>query len=298
MPSVQETGSGRFERRSADPTISVVMPTLNEAENLPHVLTRLPSCVDELIIVDGRSVDDTVAVARRLRPDVNVVLQDGRGKGNALACGFRAARGDVIVMLDADGSTDPAEIPLFVGALLEGSDYAKGTRFAHGGASADITPLRRVGNGALCWLANRVLRARYTDLCYGYNAFWRDCLEQLHFTCDGFEVETQLNITAARAGLRISEVPSIEHCRLFGQSNLRTVRDGTRVLWTILRAARRRGAPARSRTADATVTVHAPRPLGDIAPGGVQVYRHAPPSAGARRSNPARKLASSSPIGR
>src|SRR5579871_2108700 len=90
-------------------SVSVVIPALNEAANLPHVLTRIPTFVDEVVLVDGRSIDDTVEVARRLRPDIRVVVQDGHGKGNALACGFAAATGDIIVMLDADGSTDPDE---------------------------------------------------------------------------------------------------------------------------------------------------------------------------------------------
>ena len=150
--------------------VSVVIPTLNEAANLPHVLTRLPEVVNEIIVVDGHSIDSTVEVARAILPDVRVVLQDGRGKGNALACGFAAATGDIIVMLDADGSTDPAEIPVFLDALLAGCDFAKGSRFVAGGGSTDITRVRRAGNRALATTVNLLFRTRYTDLCYGYNA--------------------------------------------------------------------------------------------------------------------------------
>jgi glycosyltransferase involved in cell wall biosynthesis len=216
------------------PTISVVIPALNEAANLPHVLTRLPGIVDELVLVDGHSADDTVEVARMIRPDVRIVLQDGRGKGNALACGFAAARGDIIVMLDADGSNDPAEIVAFVAALLAGNDFAKGSRFAPGGASRDITRVRRAGNRALSALVNLLFGTRYSDLCYGYNAFWRHCLAHMHVTCDGFEVETLINVRVARAGLSVIEVASVEHARLHGESKLRAVRDGLRVLRTIL----------------------------------------------------------------
>ena len=215
-------------------TISVVIPTLNEAANLPHVLGRLPAFVDEVVIVDGHSIDDTIAVAREIRPDVRVVLQDSRGKGNALACGFAAAAGDIIVMLDADGSTDPAEIPLFVAALLEGNDFAKGSRFAAGGRSNDITPLRRAGNYLLNLLVNALFGTRYSDLCYGYNAFWKRCLPHMQVTCDGFEVETLINVRVARAGLSVAEVPSVEYARIHGESKLNAVRDGLRVLRTIL----------------------------------------------------------------
>ncbi|HEX2702962.1 MAG TPA: glycosyltransferase family 2 protein [Solirubrobacteraceae bacterium] len=222
------------------PTISVVIPTLNEAANLPHVLTRIPASVDEVVLVDGRSIDDTIVVARALRPDIRVVLQDGRGKGNALACGFAAAHGSIIVMLDADGSTDPAEIDAFVAPLLAGHDFAKGSRFLGAGGSEDITGVRRAGNRVLLALLNVLYGTRYTDLCYGYNAFWRSCLPHMSVNCDGFEVETLITARVARAGLSVVEVPSVEHERLHGVSNLNALPDGMRVLRTILRERIRR----------------------------------------------------------
>jgi glycosyltransferase involved in cell wall biosynthesis len=230
-------GDAEYPRAPLDakaPRISVVIPTLNEASNLPHVLTRLPEIVDEVVLVDGHSIDDTIAVAQMIRPDVRIVLQVETGKGNALACGFAAATGDIIVMIDADGSNDPAEIPRFVEALLAGNDFAKGSRFTDGGYSHDITPLRSGGNRALGLMVNVLFRTHYTDLCYGYNAFWRHCLPDMNVTCTGFEVETLINVRVARAGLSVAEVPSIEHTRLHGESNLRAVRDGLRVLRAIL----------------------------------------------------------------
>ena len=214
--------------------VSVVIPTLNEADNLRHVFERMPTEVFEIILVDGNSTDGTVEAARQLWPDVKVITQPGKGKGNALTCGFWAASGDVIVMLDADGSTDPAEIPRFVAALLSGADFAKGSRFIAGGGSADITTLRRIGNWGLAKLVNHIWGGQYSDLCYGYNAFWRRCLPFVTPDCDGFEVETLMNIRAARAGLRIHEVPSFEHDRRHGTSNLDARRDGLRVLRTIV----------------------------------------------------------------
>jgi glycosyltransferase involved in cell wall biosynthesis len=225
--------------------VSVVVPALNEAKNLPHVLTDMPS-VAEIILVDGGSTDGMVDVARRLCPGIRIVQQTRRGKGNALACGFAAAIGDIIVMIDADGSTDPGEIPRFVAALRAGADFAKGTRFAPGAGSSDITRLRRYGNRCLNQLVNMMFGTAFTDLCYGYNAFWADCLPIFRLDAtssapadgrklwgDGFEIETMLNLRAARARLRVTEVASFEHRRIHGASNLNAATDGLRVLRTI-----------------------------------------------------------------
>jgi glycosyltransferase involved in cell wall biosynthesis len=221
------------------PTVSVVMPTINEARNLPAVLARMPE-VFELIVVDGGSTDGTTAEALRLRPDARILMQPGQGKGDALGAGFRAARGEVIVMLDADGSTDPAEIPVFLAALRDGADVAKGSRFVPGGGSSDITIVRRLGNWVLSRLVNLLYGTSYTDLCYGYNAFRADRLPELDIACEGFEVEALINVQIAKAGLRVTEVPSFESPRLYGESNLRPIRDGLHILAIILRERRSR----------------------------------------------------------
>jgi len=215
--------------------ISVVIPTLNEAMNLPWVLRRMPSYVDEVVIVDGRSLDSTVEVARALRLDVVVVSEPHAGKGFAVRAGLSAASGDIIVMLDADGSMDPQEIGWFVSPLQHEFDFVKGSRYVTGGGSEDITLLRSAGNRALTGLANLVLHSNYSDLCYGYIAMRRECLQILELESEGFEIETELIVRAARAGLRIAEVPSNELTRISGNSNLHTFRDGWRVLRTLAR---------------------------------------------------------------
>ncbi len=216
------------------PAISVIIPALNEAENLPHVLPKVPGWVDEVIVVDDHSTDDTVAVAKDLRPDVRIVTnRRAPGKGNALQAGWEAATGEIIVQVDADGSEDPAEIPAFVGALLAGADYAKGSRFIPGGGTADMTRLRKAGNRAFVWMVRALFGARFTDLCYGYNGFWARVVPQLQIDADGFEIEAMLNIRAVRNGLRIAEVPSFEAERIHGVGRLVTFPDGWRVLRTI-----------------------------------------------------------------
>ncbi|RPK74309.1 Undecaprenyl-phosphate mannosyltransferase [Streptomyces sp. ADI97-07] len=220
------------------PPVSVVIPAMNEAENLPHVFKTLPDWIHEVVLVDGNSTDDTVRVARELRPDVVVVKQVGKGKGDALISGFAACTGEIIVMVDADGSADGQEIVSYVSALVGGADFAKGSRFANGGGTDDMTPVRKLGNWALCTAVNRKFGARYTDLCYGYNAFWKHCLDRITLDCTGFEIETLMNIRVVKAGLRVQEVPSHEYNRIHGVSNLSAVRDGIRVLKVILREKR------------------------------------------------------------
>jgi glycosyltransferase involved in cell wall biosynthesis len=216
------------------PTITVVIPTLNEVESLPWVIENLPEWVSELVIVDGLSTDRTENLARSLRPDVVVVHQYQRGKGAALRAGFAAATGDIVVMIDADGSTDPREMDRFVQALVDGADFVKGSRHMQEGGSADFTRLRAAGNKLFVLAANSLYGSKFTDLCYGYCAFWRNHVDKLGLTADGFEIETQLVLGALKAGLEIREVPSYELERRAGTSNLNAARDGMRVLRTML----------------------------------------------------------------
>ncbi|MFD4781168.1 glycosyltransferase family 2 protein [Rhodococcus qingshengii] len=255
----------RMRSATMRPRVTVIVPAMNEAKNLPHVAAQMPKGIDEIVFVDGNSVDDTVEVATMLWPDATVITQTRKGKGNALACGFEAATGDIIVMIDADGSTNPGEIPLFVQALVDGADFAKGSRFIAGGGSSDITKLRRLGNYGLNSLVNILFRTHFTDLCYGYNAFWRNALDVMQLPDtgiaaaqwgDGFEIETLINVRVAAAGLGIAEVGSFEADRIHGVSNLNAFSDGMRVLriigmeWRRRRSARRGATSRRSSPLD------------------------------------------------
>jgi len=283
--------------------VSVVVPVRNEAKNLEVVLPALAAvrpAVHEIIVVDGHSADGSLDVARRVLPWVRAVTQTRRGKGNALACGFAEATGDIVVMFDADGSADPAEIPAFVAAIDAGADLAKGSRFTAGGRSDDITLLRRIGNRGLNIVANVLFGTSFTDLCYGYNAFRAELLPVLDLPAtdapappegmlwgDGFEIETVLNCRIAAAGLAVTEVPSVERRRLFGETNLRTFVDGARVLRTLF-AERRRGAvtaPATPPTAPAEPAV-LPQPRRPDAPSAPVEQ----PAAGRRQAEARRAL--------
>lgn len=230
--AVGEVGQDRGETR----TITVVVPAMNEERNIAWVLERIPSYVDEVLLVDGHSTDETVRVARQVRPDVRVVPQRGCGKGAAMRTGFEDAHGDYVVVLDADGSMDPGEIDYYVTALASGYDLVKGSRELEGGGSLDLTSLRRWGNRVLVATVNLTWGSEFTDLCYGFLAFRRDRLADLALTARGFEIETEITVNAIQAGLRIAEVPTVELLRHYGTSNLNAWRDGRRILGYLVRA--------------------------------------------------------------
>jgi glycosyltransferase involved in cell wall biosynthesis len=204
---------------------------------LKFVLPRIPAWVHEVILIDDHCTDNTVEVARELMPNVVIVANHrAPGKGNALKTGAEAASGDMLVQVDADGSEAPEEIHAFVGALLTGADYAKGSRFIEGGGTSDMPALRKCGNWALVALVRMLFRGtKFTDLCYGYNAYWARVAPVL-LDADGFEIETVMNLRAIRAGLRISEVPSFETERIHGVGKLETFPDGA----TLCRCSRNR----------------------------------------------------------
>jgi Glycosyltransferases involved in cell wall biogenesis len=217
--------------RQREITVSLVIPALNEADGLALILPSIPSLVSELIVVDGGSTDDTLQIIRRLYPSAVRIRQRGRGKGDALKAGLAAATGDIVVTMDADGSMNPDDIIPAVGALLDGCDFVKGSRALDGAGSGDFSPLHRFGNWALTALSNLVFDAGYTDITYGFNAYWRRVMLNAETLSDGFEFEIQAAIRASRSGLMTAEVPCFEAPRAGGASKLSPLRDG----WAIAR---------------------------------------------------------------
>ena len=218
------------------PRITVLICALNEASNLVHILPRIPSWVDDVLLVDGNSTDNTAELGRRLRPGIRILSQLGRGKGDALRCGLQQARGDIIVTLDADGATDPEELPRFIEPLLNGFDFAKGYRLTQG-LQRHKPWHRLLGNWLITMTFNLLFFRRYTDLCSGYNAFWRErvgaALEP--WPADGFENEPFINSRIARRGLKVIEVGHSEPGRLSGEVKEKSWRQGTKAIKSIIR---------------------------------------------------------------
>jgi len=214
-------------------SVSIVIPTLNEEGNLKKVLDSIPPHIEDVIIVDGHSKDKTVEIAKK--HGVKKILYDDKGKGSALRVGMREASSDIIIMMDADCSHLSSEIALLTAGIQSGYDVCMGSRFIQGGGSEDMTLLRRLGNKFFVTLVNVIWRMQYSDLCYGYRSFRRGVFESLNLESDGFGIETEISIKAAKKKLRVLEVPSFEKARLAGEGKLRTFEDGWRILKTIIR---------------------------------------------------------------
>lgn len=218
-------------------TVRIIVPTLNEEKNIQLLLKELIELgYCDVIVIDGKSVDNTVKIARCY--GAKAVIQKGNGKGAAVreALTNYCEGVDAVIMMDADGSMDPKEIPRFIERLDWGADVVKGSRFLSGGYTHDMTLLRKIGNAIFTKTFNLLFSTRYSDLCYGYIGFSRYSIEILGdlLKSNGFEIETEILIQAEKEGLNVSEVPSTEFLRKNGDSNLRTFKDGRRILRTLI----------------------------------------------------------------
>ena len=223
------------DRYGYQKNISLVIPTLNEVLNIKEVFSNIPEFVDEIIVVDGNSTDGTRDEILKIRKDAKIIIEKPRGKGAAIRTGFEKATGDLIIMMDADGSHDPKEIPRLLEPVLDGYEASKGSRLLPGGGSDDFTPFRRLGNNIFVAMVNGIYGAHYTDLCYGYRAFKREALEKLHCISNGFEIETEQSVLMRKKSVKVKEVPSFEARRKNGNSNLNSIRDGWRILSVIFK---------------------------------------------------------------
>ena len=223
--------SSAIDRPEGCPAVSVIICTLNEAENLPHVLPKIPQWVDEILLIDGHSTDDTVEVARQIRPEIKVLHQPGKGKGAALKYGIEQATGEIIITLDADGATNPEVLRGFIEPLLRGYDFAKGSRFLN--SRPNMPFFRRLGNRVLAGTANVLYGTRYTDVCSGYNAFWKKSIHKFSLESDGFEMEQEMMVKARKAGLKVVEVEHHDAGRLGSNSKVSVLKQGL-VDWMLI----------------------------------------------------------------
>jgi glycosyltransferase involved in cell wall biosynthesis len=223
-------------RAKAAGTVSVVIPCLNEAENIEQCVTRAWAILEEhelkgeVLVVDNDSEDGSAALAAAA--GARVIHEPRRGYGSAYLAGFGAAVGDYIVMIDADLTYDFSEIPRFVNELDDGADLVMGNRLD------DVQPgamsfLSKIGNPLLSGFLNLLYRTPVRDAHCGLRAFRRDALPALDLHSTGMELASEMVIRAAKAKLRIRELPIALHPR-GGESKLSPFRDGWRHLRLML----------------------------------------------------------------
>ena len=218
--------------------VSVVMPCLNEQESVGICVKKALEGLaasgrsGEVIVCDNGSSDNSVEVAKAA--GASVVQEASRGYGNAYMTGFRAARGRIIVMGDSDDSYDFTELSALVDKLGEGYDYVLGSRFGGEIREGAMTWSHRyIGNPILTGVLNRFFGLKSSDAHSGMRAFTREALDRMDLSCEGMEFASEIVVKAARADLRVAEVPIVYHPRI-GESKLNTLKDGWRHLRFLL----------------------------------------------------------------
>ena len=213
----------------------VMLPALDEADAVAQVVMGVP--LDKLtragydttiVLIDGGSTDGTQKIAMDL--GCKVINQTSKGKGAGMRQGFKefqAGDYDELVMLDVDGTYDPAEIPLLLKSLQR-HDLVIGDRLNGELADDAMTKMNWIGNHLLTWFAVSLYGVKINDLCTGYWAFTRKAIDKLQLNSMRFEIEAEMYTSAVRRKLSIGQVP-ISYQRRMGFAKLGSVRDGTSI---------------------------------------------------------------------
>lgn len=221
--------------RSRGQTITVIVPTRNEAPNILPVLNACREYADELLVIDGHSTDGTREIA--VDCGARVVLDDGRGKGAAIRRGIAEATGDVLVFVDADGSHDPHDIPALVAPILSGrADHVSGSRMLGGSDELHATLhqfVRLFGSQIITLSINYTQHIRLTDCQNGLRAIRRDVAQALGLVENITTIEQEMIIKTLRLGYRLTEVATHEYRRANGESNFRVIDVWQRYLWSL-----------------------------------------------------------------
>jgi glycosyltransferase involved in cell wall biosynthesis len=223
--------------------LSVVMPVYNEARTIGEIVARVRNApVDlarEIVIVDDASSDGTPRALEKLAAEHHEirVFSHGtnQGKGAAIRTGIAQARGDIVIIQDADLEYDPRDYPALLEPILEDSaDVVFGNRF-HGGPHRVLYFWHYVANRGLTLLTNVLTGLNLTDMEVGYKVFRRETLAKLRLTSNRFGVEPEMAIKVARLRCRIYEVPIRYHGRTYEEGKKITWADGVAALYHIVR---------------------------------------------------------------
>lgn len=213
--------------------VTAVVPTKNEAKSVGDTLKRTAKYVDEIILIDGHSTDDTIAVAKKTIPSIKIVHQKSKGKGAGMRESIPYITGDIVVFVDADGSHIPEHIPTLVKKIEDGADMVIASRFL--GGSDEFTPLRKFLNWLVNVSVNLLFNSHYSDTQNGFRALRVSTLKKMNLISENFEVETEMCIRASKLGAKVVDVPSHEMSRVYGASNLSILKHGPYHFWTVVR---------------------------------------------------------------
>ena len=217
--------------------VCIFIPTLNESRTIGQIIDEFRSLgFSDILVIDGHSKDGTAEIARERR--VNVVLQTGKGKGQAVIQSFDLIDSEYVIMIDGDGTYLPSEVYLLLDALEKGAGHVIGNRFANPGKGA-FTRLNSIGNKLLNKLFGFAYGEWLDDILSGYRGFTKDTIQKMALTQKGFEIETEITVECVRNEIDIKVVP-ITYLPRHGEGDtkLNPVRDGFRIMRTIFNMAR------------------------------------------------------------
>jgi glycosyltransferase involved in cell wall biosynthesis len=224
---------------AAQPDLSVVVPAYDEERTIAGVLERvreLPYDI-QIVVVDDCSTDDTASIVAA-QPDVELVRHDrNRGKGAALRTGFALVRGRVVIVQDADGEYDPADIPALVQPIMDGhADVVFGSRLSGGRPQRVHLFWHKLGNQFLSLLTNVLFNTTLTDMETGYKAFRLEVLRAIEPLRESdFRIEPELTAKICRGGFRVYELPIAYYGRSYAEGKKITWRDGFPAVWALVK---------------------------------------------------------------
>lgn len=215
--------------------IGVVICTLNEEKTIGELIKKAKKYCDEVCVVDGRSKDDTVKIARKL--GAKILYDNGKGKGDAIRVAIKKKNYDIFVFMDADCSHDPDEIPLLVKPIINGkADHVTGSRLLGGSDELHGTFnefLRLSGSAFITWAINAKFNVRISDSQNGFRAATGKSLKSLSLKEDSTTIEQEMIMKTLKKGYRLTEVPTHEYKRKFGNSRIRVLKQAHRYLYTL-----------------------------------------------------------------
>ena len=213
---------------------SIIIPALNEVGSVGKVLEEIPKDVaDEIIVVDNHSTDGTQELVRKM--GYKIIQQKGKGFGAAITSGVEEAKGEVMLVINADGSQDPKDIPRLLEKINEGYDLVLASRYLPGAGSDDDTLLHYFGNKMFTWLCNKIYKVGISDSLYFFLAAKKQIFEKIQFESPNSGYAIELPIKVHKAGFKIAEIPSFEKKRMAGKAKMNTYIGGFQILLKILK---------------------------------------------------------------